>query len=268
MIVCVYVDDLLVGSFDNEIQETFQKEFEKYVAQLKKINDVKKYLGMEFKRKENVIYLNQPTYIETMINNLDEEDKTFIKTRYYPISPTTVYDEEQPDDDRWNLLPMVGKLRNVVDCTRPDASVALGILSENAENGSYKQLLILYKLLGFLKSTKDLFLKLYSEKFEDLTLFAFSDASYDITTGHSRLGGVFYLGFESGCFSYFSKKDITISNSAMEAEVRAIERTIRKVVIYRDLLEELRHNQLEPTIIYSDSDASVLHFQHYKIPTS
>jgi hypothetical protein len=101
-------------------------------------------------------------------------------------------------------------------------------------------------------------------KYEDLILFAFCDASYDITNGHSRLGGAFYLGYESGCFSYFSKKDITISNSAMEAEVRAIERTIRKVVIYRDLLKEIGHIQLEPTVIYSDSNASVLHFQHYK----
>jgi hypothetical protein len=261
MVVCVYVDDLLVGSNNEDMQKMFQNEF---VVQLKRINDVKKYLGMEFTRQENVIYLNQPTYIESMINSLTEEEKLFLRKRLYPISPTMIIEKEEDDDETWNLLPMVGKLRYLVDCTRPDCSVSLGIISEHAEKGNYKQLVTLYKLLAFLKTTKDLFLKLYTEKYEDLILFAFCDASYDITNGHSRLGGVFYLGYESGCFSYFSKKDITISNSAMEAEVRAIERTIRKVVIYRDLLKEIGHIQLEPTVIYSDSDASVLHFQHYK----
>ncbi len=57
---------------------------------------------------------------------------------------------------------------------------------------------------------------------------------------YSRLGGVLYLTYESAPISCFSKKDIAVSNSAMEAEIRAWDRTVRQIIIYRELLSELR----------------------------
>lgn len=136
-------------------------------------------------------------------------------------------------------MPIIGKLRYVIDNTRFDAMAALGILSENGQNANDKQFNGLLNLTSYLYTTKGDALKLYAEKERDLELFAFSDASYNIGTAKSRLGGVFYLGYESGAFACFSKKDENKSNSTMEAELKTIERTARQIIIYRNLLESL-----------------------------
>ena len=55
-----------------------------------------------------------------------------------------------------------------------------------------------------------------------------------------------------------------MSHSTFEAEIRAIDRCMRQVVVYRELLEELGYKQMEPTVIYTDSEASVNFFREYQ----
>jgi hypothetical protein len=145
-----------------------------------------------------------------------------------------------------------------------DGMATLGIISEKATKANYDKFKLAYELLSFLYTTRDYLLKLHSAKDKDLELFAFCDASFNIGDGQSRLGAAFYLGYESGAFNCFSKKEVVLSNSPMEAEVRAIERTIRQIVTYRELLAELGYVQLKPTILYTDSKASVEYFKHYR----
>jgi hypothetical protein len=145
-----------------------------------------------------------------------------------------------------------------------DGMAALGIISEKATEANLEKVKLAYQLLSFLYTTKNYMLKLHAEYDKDLILFAFSDASNNIGNGNSRLAGVFYLSYESGAISCFSKKDITLSNSAMEAEVRSIDRTVRQIIVYRQLLKEIGHEQINPTIIYTDSEATVNFFKHYR----
>ena len=92
-----------------------------------------------------------------------------------------------------------------------------------------------------------------------MELFAFSDASHDC-----RIGGVFYLSYESGPIHCYSRKLSVISHSTFKAEIRAIDRCMRQILVYRKILEELGHKQMEPTVIYTDSEASVNFFKEYK----
>ena len=114
-----------------------------------------------------------------------------------------------------------------------------------------------------MKSRNEL-LKLNIIKNQDIIWYAFCDASFNSTDGSSRSGAAFYLSYESGAFSYFSKMEENVSPSPMEAEVRSIHRTMMKIKGYRNLLEEMGHKQLNPTIIYTDSEATVKYFLHYK----
>ena len=103
-----------------------------------------------------------------------------------------------------------------------------------------------YQLLSYLSSTFEHPLKLYIGPEEDLKLFAFSDASHD--SGYSRIGGVFYLSYESGPIHCYSRKLSTVSHSTFEAEIRAIDRCMRQIIVYRELLKELGHKQMEPPL--------------------
>jgi hypothetical protein len=97
-----------------------------------------------------------------------------------------------------------------------------------------------------------------------LKLFCFSDASHNIGNGEARVGGVFYLGYECGSFYSYSKKETSCSHSSMEAEVKGIDRVLQNIIHFRNVLEELGYVQLEPTVIYTDSNATVEFFKHHK----
>ena len=275
MILVVYVDDLLIGSYFKEEQEDFLIEIRKYVRKVTKYENVKKYLGVEILDRGNTIYLSQVKYIESIVNELQDEFKFEskgmedfpLRIKKIPMSPGhDIGSKTNPREhtESFSMISEIGKLRYIADNTRFDIMTTLGVLSEGASSATEKQKNAIYDLVNFLYTTRGLSLKLRAELNRDLKLFAFCDASHNISNGKSRLGGVFYLGYESGPISCFSKKDTTTSNSTMESEIRAIDRTIRQIIIYRNLLEELGHKQMEPTVIYTDSESSVKFFKHYR----
>ena len=262
MIIAVHVDDLLVGAYSNEDHLQFMKEIKKYVRDIKATDKVQKYLGMEISRTNNTLFMKQEYYVDKFYDELDQKEKGIIKKKDYPGKPLT--NDINPNIKTVDILPLVGKLRYVIDCTRLDGMATLGIISEKATKANYEKFKLAYELLSFLYTTKHYPLKLHAAQDRDIELFVFCDASYNVGDGLSRLGGAFYLGYDSGVFSCYSKKEIILSNSAMEAEVRAIDRTIRQVVVYRELLAELGHKIMKPTKLYTDSHASVNFFKHYR----
>jgi hypothetical protein len=70
MMVIVYVDDLLIGSYSLEVMGLFKKEIEKYIREIKFFNDVTKYLGMNLVRDEEIMYLGQESYIQSIYDGL------------------------------------------------------------------------------------------------------------------------------------------------------------------------------------------------------
>jgi hypothetical protein len=91
-----------------------------------------------------------------------------------------------------------------------------------------------------------------------IKLFAFSDASY-VTDGDSKsqLGNCFFLTKDSGAIYSVSKKDSTVSHSSTESEIKAIDLCIRTTLFIRNLLNELKIFQNEPTTIYVDNKSSI-----------
>ena len=260
MILTIYVDDVIASAYTEEYHNEFLKEIKKYVRDCKKVEGAKKYLGIEFKQIGDKLFMNQSLNINKILNSLDEDEKGMIKHRTYPCS--CMLNLKEKSDDTYDILSLIGKMRYVVDGTRPDLMAPLGVISENGRNANENQVLIAYQLLSYLSSTIEHPLKLYIGPEQDLELFAFSDASHD--GGYSRIGGVFYLSYESGPIHCYSKKLDVVSHSTFEAEIRAIDRCIRQVIVYRELLKELGHKQMEPTIIYTDSEASVNFFKEYQ----
>jgi ribonuclease HI len=263
MVVIVYVDDLLIGSYSLEVMDLFKKEIEKYIREIKFFNDVTKYLGMNLIRENDVMFLGQKSYIQSIYDGLTAEEQLRVCKRTFSAPPTYDLANDQ-DDQKYNLLSFIGKLRYVVDTTRPDSLVALGIASERATEANWKQEELCFKIFSYLFTTINHSLVLKAKRSRDLKLFCFSDASHNIGNGQSRIGGVFYLGFECGAFHSYSKKETTHSHSSMEAEVKAIDRALQNIIHFRNVLDELGYIQMEPTTIYTDSQATVEYFKHYK----
>lgn len=213
-----------------------------------------RYLGMDFNfQTDGSILVTQCTYIEEKFSDYTKPTKT-------PMSNTTNLRIAEPNIENESLLPITGKLRYLADRSRPDILVATGEMSTGgAEAPSDEHLLVAKRAQNYVFCTKGLGLLFSVEK--ELDLFAYSDASY-VTDGNckSRLGGCIFLGKNSGAVCSFSRNDTTIStlsHSSTEAEIKAIDETIREVMYVRDLLSFLDHDMTEPTKIFVDNKSAV-----------
>jgi hypothetical protein len=164
----------------------------------------------------------------------------------------------------------IGKIRYLVDNSRPDLLTSVGILSEGGMviNPDSKRDKLRFDLCRdfykYLKkeseneSNENLTCLRLGNKDPNLELFGYSDASY-ITYGDckSRLGGAFFITKDSGAICSYSKKDISVSHSSTEAEIKAIDLCIRTIIYLRDLLRELGYPQHDPTKLYVDNKSAM-----------
>jgi len=124
----------------------------------------------------------------------------------HPMSPSHNLRKCELYSINESLLPITGKLRYVADRTRWDICATVGEISTGgSENPSDEHVRTAQKTVNYLWSTVDLCLWLGG--LQKLSLLCFIDAS-NITEGNSksRLGGVFYMGLNSGAFYAFSKQ--------------------------------------------------------------
>ena len=111
---------------------------------------------------------------------------------------------------------IIGSLRYVTDCTRPDIAYAVGVLSRFTSKPCNEHWHAIIRVMRYLIGTKNcgLFYKNYLAIRE-----GFCDADWNTLTGDScsTTGYVFTLGGGTVCWRL--KKETIIANSIMEADV-------------------------------------------------
>ena len=273
MILMVFVDDIMILGETKEDIEQFIREFQQYVMKTTVYNDVKKYLGMEFRyiSETNNLILHQNEYISTTYKDIiiDNNGTNFNSKRNtikkIPMSPQ--YGSDWSDDiDEINelystiklkseqenkLLPAIGTLRYVCDNTRADILSAVGIASIGSNKPEKKNYTAVKQIFDYLNETRNLGIKIGGTD-TDITLFGFCDASLK----YRRLGGCLYIGLNSGAFETFSIREDTISHSSTEAEIKALHKLMMKILYYRGLLKEVGYKQEKPTKIFIDSKSA------------
>ena len=131
-------------------------------------------------------------------------------------------------------------------------------MSMNLQNPTNKTYDGLSDILNYVKETWEIGLSMKKAHQGKFQLFGFCDASYNPDgDGYSRLGGCFYVSPDSCAIESFSKKDHTVSHSSTEAELKAIDLSIRTIEMLRDQLEELGHSQDRPTVLFVDNRSAI-----------
>jgi hypothetical protein len=172
------------------------------------------------------------------------------------MSTNIKYKTLEIDKNNKSILPITGKIRYCADKSRPDILYTINTISTQANNPNEEYINATIKLLKYLNTTIDSALTLGGND-KEVKLFAYSDASY-ITEGDSKsqLGNCFFLTKDSGAIYSVSKKDNTVSHSSTEAEIKAIDLCVRTVIYLRNLLKEIKFEQVEPTTINIDNKSS------------
>jgi hypothetical protein len=151
------------------------------------------------------------------------------------------------------MLDTIGKIRFLADRTRPDIAFASSFLARFGTSPTKEQVSASHRVISYLQHTKDLRLNIGSPS-KQILLFAMSDASF-VRGGDSKsqLSYSLFLSTDSGTFYTKSQKDKTVSLSSFHSEINALVETIKMILYYRELLNELGYHQKEPTLIYSDN---------------
>jgi len=91
---------------------------------------------------------------------------------------------------------------------------------------------------------------------EPLQLRAFADADYanDVDNRRSVSG---YIVYTNGPIMWRSKLQQTVALSSTEAEYMALSETIKEILYFRSLMNELGYEQHGPTRIYEDNNGAL-----------
>jgi hypothetical protein len=255
VIVCVYVDDLLITGPNVQNVEDIKQYLAESFKKIKDLTEVKKYLVLKIQRVENQIILNQEDYIEDIVIEYGKSRK--IKVRGTPL-PKDLNEMKEDESERVGpIQDMLGKIRYLADRTRPDIMFPASFLARFAASPNQQHLDAMYQVIGYLKGTKDESLTVGSPSGE-VELFAMSDASFVRgSDSKGQLAYYLFLSKDSGSFYCKSQKDKNVSVSSLHAEMNALVEAIKMIIYHRESLKGLHLAQQKPTIVYVDNEGVI-----------
>nr|GEU33305.1 hypothetical protein [Tanacetum cinerariifolium] len=211
LIVGVYVDDLLVTcSCDRSIQN-FKKEMNSKF-EISDLGLLTYYLGIEVSQYGGRITLKQEAYAKNIL----------VKTRMLDCNSTKSPMEHKlkllKDDQGEPVNPteyrsLVGGLRYLTH-TRPDISLAVGIVSRFMKRPTVKHLQAVKTILRYVKGTLDYGL-VYTKGEKKVKIIGYTDSDFanDVNDRRSTAGMAFYVNGNLvtwACSSVFMSKHIDI----------------------------------------------------------
>ena len=131
VIVCLYVDDMLIIGSNNNIIKAIKRmltsEFD-----MKDLGVADVILGMKISRKSDRLILSQSHYIKKVLEKFKEYDYSPART---PID-VNLHLTKNKGQDIYQLeyLRIIGSLMYIMSCTRPDIAYTVSNLSRYTSN--------------------------------------------------------------------------------------------------------------------------------------
>jgi len=259
IIICLYVDDLLItGDSEKSIESCkaeLMKEFE--------MNDLGKlsyFLGIEFTQTKSGVIMHQTKYTRDLLKKFNIEQSNPTTTP----AETGMKLEHSPDEEGVNpavYRSIVGSLRYLCN-TRPDLSFSVGVVSRHMQDPKVTHLLAVKRIMRYLHGTEQ-FGVLLCRGNEELVGYSDADWCGDKTDRRSTAGYVFFLGRTP--ISWSSTKEPIVALSSCEAEYIAASEAACQAIWLGSLLRELGVNQRCKLRLLVDNQSAINLAKH---PTS
>ena len=261
MIVMVYVDDYgITGNWTEEIDK-FRNYMKQIYLKIKEISPIHKYIGLEllWNKDNHTVTITQKEYCKNMVEEMVPENISIANT---PMHYTVNY-REPGNGEFPPIWDVVGKVRFLVDRSRPDLAVATGILGSHAIYPNKIHIKGMHNLLKYLKGTTDYGIVLGGKY--DINPDYYCDSNH-VTEKDCRptWGYCGRLCKESGVAIHKSKKATVVTYSVDEGETKAAAEACRSIVWLRNALEELGIICSQPTILHTDSQVLINVVSDYK----
>uniref|UniRef100_A0A5S6R247 Reverse transcriptase Ty1/copia-type domain-containing protein n=1 Tax=Trichuris muris TaxID=70415 RepID=A0A5S6R247_TRIMR len=257
LVLCVYVDDMLLMSENEHVREKAKQLLNEHF-ECKHLGKVSYFLGVKFSHfNDGCVTLTQEAYIQRLLQRYRMQDAKGVNT---PMEMRPFFTDKGSSEETTESLPykeLIGSLLYLAQRTRPDISFAVAKLSQYCSNFTEQHWTAAKRVSGYLKQTKGLGIT-YRPTYEPLTAYTDADWASCIETRKSTTG---YIVLLSGApVLWKSAKQTVTALSTMEAEYIALSECTREVTWSKRFLESIEQGRrmvADTTKVYCDSQAAI-----------
>ncbi|KAL0332983.1 UNVERIFIED_CONTAM: Retrovirus-related Pol polyprotein from transposon TNT 1-94 [Sesamum calycinum] len=233
IIVCLYVDDMLIMGSNRDIILTTKKMLTKHFD-MKDMGLADVILGIKISKTSDGLALSQSHYVETILKKFKAYESPPAKTPV-DLNLHLAKNKDEPEC-QIEYSRIIGSLMYIMNCTRPDIAYAVNKLSRFTSNLSKDHWKGLIRVLRYLKYTSNY--GLHYTRYPAV-LEGYSDANCisDSKDTKSTSGYVFTIG--GGAVSWKSSKQTCIARSTMESEFIALDKAGEEAEWLRNFLEDI-----------------------------
>ncbi|EIW70982.1 hypothetical protein TREMEDRAFT_27045, partial [Tremella mesenterica DSM 1558] len=253
-ILLAYVDDLVLArKSKEEAKEIFDGLGKRWI--ITDLGEISTILGMKVtrNREEKTIWLNQPAYIDKIVQKFPENDLHRDRKTPLPLTAKNPSMSEVESEIR-PFQELIGCLQWLATCTRPDISYAASYLARYLTKPTKKVWEEGIMVITYLRSTRLHGIRLGGEA-SDLAGWVDADWAGCKDTRRSTTGWIFMMN--DSPITWSSKRQATVSSSTVEAEYIAMAEAAKEAQWLRGLLREIGYDQLNPTILNCDNQGSI-----------
>jgi Reverse transcriptase (RNA-dependent DNA polymerase) len=263
LFVGIYVDDLAILTNSRRLLQDFKSNI-KENFNVKELGALEHFLGIRVTRvrSKRLLTMDQTTYISSILERYNMADARPVVTPAAEGALTKTMTATTPGDSAFMAsVPyrgVVGSLLYVAVMTRPDISNSVREVSRYMSAPGRAHWQACLRILRYLKGTADYKLTFdFSSTTTNMELAGYCDADHasDIDTRRSVTGYIFFFG--SAAVSWASRMQPTVAQSSTEAEYMALTEALNEAIHLRQLLDDLRLPQPEPTTIYEDNEGAI-----------
>ena len=218
VIICLYVDDMLIMGSNNEVIKTTKKMLNNKFN-MKDLGVADVILGIKISKISDGLILSQSHYIEKILKKFKQHDSN--STRTLVDVNLHLSKNNGKSIPQQEYAQAIGSLMYVMNCTRPDIAYIVRKLSRYRSNPGPDHWKTIVRVLRYLKYTQNYGLH-YSKYL--VVLEGYCDVNWisDTKDSKSTSGYLFTLG--GGVVSWKSFKKTCIARSTMEYEFIALDK--------------------------------------------
>ena len=254
-----HVDDFMIVAERPEdaqwVIDTLNNEYE-----LKILDDIKYFLGMDVEMSGDGIHLHQAEYIKELV---DSFRLTNAHPKVTPLDPGLIIDDEpDPSIDIREYQRGVGSLQWLTTKTRLDIAFAATILAQYSAKPTRKCWNSLIHVLRYLAGTphRGLFYRKRPDPTKGFHLpDGFSDSDWaSHNMARKSIGASVFLAI-NGPIMWFVRKQTCVATSSNEAEYMAASEASKEAIWLRRVFSELRFSVLDipPIALHMDNQGAM-----------
>jgi hypothetical protein len=259
VIVCLYVDDMLImGSNNDIIKATKRMLNSKFDMKDLGVADV--ILGIKITGTSDGLVLSQSHYIKKVLEKFGTYDDSPVKT---PVDVNLHLTKNKRNDiSQLEYSQIIGSLMYIMNCTRLDIAYSVSKLSRYTSNPGEDHWKAIVRVLRYLKYTLN-----YGVHYTryPAVLEGYSDANWISDTNDTKSMSEYVFTLGGAAVSWKSSKQTCIARSIMESEFIALDKAREEAEWLRHFLEDMPMwtKPVPPICINCDSQSTIGRAQSY-----